>query len=161
MRYFIGIWILLLFGWACSTPMSTIQENSDFTTEELHISTAEETAFSGQNAKGDTVSITDEKTAYEIIIIDPGYYSWLHSIAMPEGYYSQEHMEARNRIYVMNWNQRVQNPLRYDPNLYEMQINYNSNIDYGYQVNYKLYNYFLYFQRKYRQRLGPYLPRIR
>jgi len=160
MRYILGIWILLLFAWACSTPKATVKQNSDFTAEELHISAAEENAFSGQNAKEDTVSIADQKTQYEIIVIDPGYYSWLHSIAMPEGYYSQEFMEARNRIYVINWNQRVQNPLRYDPNLYEMQINYNSNIDYGYEVNYKLYNYFLYFQRKYRQRLGPFLPRI-
>ncbi|MGJ8739147.1 MAG: DUF6146 family protein, partial [Zobellia laminariae] len=30
----------------------------------------------------------------------------------------------------------------------------------GYEVNYKLYNYFIYFQRKYNQRLGPFVPRI-
>ena len=51
-------------------------------------------------------------------------------------------------------------PQRYDPLLYELQINYDPQIDYGYEVNYQLYNYFVYFQRKYGQRLGPFIPRI-
>ena len=46
-------------------------------------------------------------------------------------------LESRNNIYVINWNQRVLNPQRYNPNLYEMQIDYSPNIDYGYEVNYK------------------------
>jgi len=153
--------MLVTVGWSCSTQKNTAVKNTEFEADELQISETEEKAFSGNNATADTVTIADEKTEYEIIVIDPGYYSWLHSIAMPEGYYSQQFMEARNRIYVMNWNQRAQNPLVYDSSLYEMQINYDPNINYGYQVNYKLYNYFIYFQRKYRQRLGPFLPRIR
>ncbi len=108
----------------------------------------------------DTVQITSEETEYEIIIIDPGFNVWLQSIARPEGYYSQHFLENRNQILVTNWNQRVLQPQQYDPNLYMMQIDYDPNIDYGYEVNYKLYNYFVYFQRKYKQRLGPFLPRI-
>lgn len=161
MRFLLGICMLIIFGWSCTTQKNTAVKYIEFEADELQISEIEEKAFSGNNAIVDTVTIADEKTEYEIIVIDPGYYSWLHSIAMPEGYYSQQFMEARNRIYVMNWNQRAQNPLVYDSSLYEMQINYDPNIDYGYQVNYKLYNYFIYFQRKYRQRLGPFLPRIR
>ncbi|WP_368662325.1 DUF6146 family protein [Zobellia laminariae] len=69
-------------------------------------------------------------------------------------------MESRNQIFVANYNQKVMQPMRYDPNLYEQQINYEPNTDYGYEVNYKLYNYFIYFQRKYNQRLGPFIPRI-
>lgn len=106
------------------------------------------------------VTIADEETEYEIIIIEPGFYAWLNSIARPEGYYSQNFLENRNQIYVMNWNQRVLNPTTFNPNLYELQINYDPNIDYGYEVNYKLYNYFIFFQRKYNQRLGPFFPRI-
>jgi len=51
-------------------------------------------------------------------------------------------------------------PQRFDPNLYELQIDYQQGIDYGYEVNYKLYNYFIYFQLTYKQRLGPFIPRI-
>jgi hypothetical protein len=64
----------------------------------------------------------------------------LQSIARPEGYYSQSFLENRNQLYVVNWNQRVLQPLRYNPNLYELQIDYQPHIDFGYELNYKLYN---------------------
>lgn len=108
----------------------------------------------------DTVSIASEETEYEIIIIEPGFNFWLQSIARPEGYYSQSFLENRNRLMVINWNIRVTTPSRFDPDLYLLQIDYDPGIDYGYEVNYKLYNYFIFFQRKYNQRLGPFLPRI-
>ena len=108
----------------------------------------------------DTTKIANEETEYEILIIDPGFNAWLASIARPRGYYGQSFLESRNRIYVMEWNQRVLQPMRFDPSLYEMQINYDYNTDYGYEVNYQLYNYFIYFQRKYNQRLSGFVPRI-
>ncbi|UII75952.1 DUF6146 family protein [Flagellimonas sp. HMM57] len=126
--------------------------------EVLEISKQEQAYFDIE--EGDAVEIKDEESEYEIIIIDPGFNTWLLSIAQPQGYYSQSFLESRNNILVINWNQRVMQPQRYNPNLYELQINYDSNIDYGYEVNYKLYNYFIYFQRKYNQRLGPFFPRI-
>ena len=128
------------------------------TQEGLDISDAESRVF--RATEGDAVVISDEETEYEIVIIDPGFYSWLVSFARPEGYYSQTFLENRNAIYVTNWNQRVLLPGQFDPNLYEWPIDYDPKIDYGYEVNYKLYNYFIYFQRKYNQRLGPYVPRL-
>lgn len=126
--------------------------------ESLSISNAEKKAF--EQVEGDTITISSDKTEYEIIIIEPGFYTWLNSIAKPEGYYSQSFLENRNYLMVLEWNQRVLQPMRYNPNLYELQIDYSQDIDYGYEVNYKLYNYFIYFQRKYNQRLGPFIPRI-
>ena len=108
----------------------------------------------------DTVRIANDSLEYEILIIEPGFNSWLASTAKPEGFYSQTYMETRNRQYVTEWNQRVLQPRRYDPSLYELQINYQYNLDYGYEVNYKLYNYFIYFQLTYNQRLGSFVPRI-
>ena len=128
------------------------------TTKSTAVTDTEKETFNQQDA--DTVAIENPKLEYEIIIIEPGFYNWLQSIAKPEGYYSQSFLESRNQIYVINWNQRVLQPFQYDPNLYEMQINYDPFVDYGYEVNYKLYNYFIYFQRKYRQQLGPFVPRI-
>lgn len=126
--------------------------------ESLLISDQEKEAF--EQVEGDTISITSDKTEYEIIIIEPGFMTWLNSIARPEGYYSQNFLENRNYLMVLEWNRRVLQPLQFNPNLYELQIDYRQDIDYGYEVNYKLYNYFIYFQRKYNQRLGPFLPRI-
>ncbi|MCR9263171.1 MAG: DUF6146 family protein [Flavobacteriaceae bacterium] len=126
--------------------------------EALDISDEEQAVFNSQEEK--EVEIKDEESEYEIIIIEPGFYNWLLSIARPEGYYSQSFLENRNQLLVMEWNRRVVQPGNFNPNLYMFQIDYDPNIDYGYEVNYKLYNYFVYFQRKYKQRLGPFLPRI-
>jgi hypothetical protein len=108
----------------------------------------------------DTVRIANEELDYEIIIIDPGFESWLYGRAKPKGYYSQSFLESRNRLFVTEWNLRVLQGLRFDPLLYEMQIDYQYHIDYGYEVNYKLYYYFIYFQLEYNQRLTGFIPRI-
>ena len=128
------------------------------TKELISISNDEKEAF--EQVEGDTITISSDKTEYKIIIIEPGFYTWLNSIAKPEGYYSQSFLENRNYLMVLEWNRRVLQPLQYSPNLYELQIDYAQNIDYGYEVNYQLYNYFIYFQRKYNQRLGTFIPRI-
>lgn len=108
----------------------------------------------------DIVRIINDDLEYEITIIEPGFNSWLASIARPKGYYSQSFMETRNRLMVMNWNNRVLQPQRYNSRLYEMQINYDFNTNYGYDVNYKLYNYFIYFQITHKQQLSSFIPRF-
>ncbi len=108
----------------------------------------------------DIVRITNDDLDYDITIIEPGFNTWLASIARPKGYYSQNFMETRNRLMVTNWNNRVLQPQQYNSNLYEMQINYDLNTNYGYDVNYKLYNYFIYFQLTYKQQLSSFIPRI-
>ncbi len=102
---------------------------------------------------GDTITLSSEESEYDIIIIEPGFNTWLISTARQKGYYSQQYLENKNIFYVNAWNQRVLQPQQFNPNLYELQIDYNSRIDYGYDVNYKLYNYFIYFQNQYRQNL--------
>lgn len=108
----------------------------------------------------DTVTIANDDLEYQIIIIEPGFNSWLMSTAKSEGYYSQQYLENKNYLYVNEWNNRVIQPQRYNPNLYELQIDYQNGIDYGYEVNYKLYNYFIYFQITYNQQLAGFVPRI-
>lgn len=160
-RVNIRIWnliLVLVLVSACTSSKQVSQTEESKESTPLSISQAEEQAF---NATGEgEVRIGDEESEYEIIIIDPGFYTWLKSIARPEGYYDQTFLESRNQLYVLNWNQRALGLYNADPNLYLMQINYEPGIDYGYEVNYKLYNYFIYFQRKYKQRLGPFVPRI-
>jgi hypothetical protein len=103
------------------------------------------------NTISDTIRIANDSLEYEIIIIEPGFNSWLVT-QRPRGYYSESFLETRNHIYVTEYNQRVMQPQRFDPNLYLQQINYESTTHYGYEVNYLLYNYFIYFEQRYRQR---------
>jgi hypothetical protein len=112
-----------------------------------------------KNPNNDTIRISNEELEYEIIIYDPGFNAWLLSNARPRGYYSQSYLEARNRIWVLEWNLRANLPLQYR-NLYEMRIDYDSNTNYGYEVNYLLFNYLVYFQQKNNVNLGGFSPRI-
>ena len=136
--------LLICFGiYSCKTPHKINASISEVKT-----------------AAQDTVRIANDELEYEILIIEPGFNFWLQSVAKPEGYYSQGFLESRNIFYVTEWNNRVFQPQRYDPNLYELQIDYSPSIDYGYEVNYKLYNYFIYFQLHYKQQLTGFVPRI-
>ncbi|HLV14439.1 MAG TPA: DUF6146 family protein [Xanthomarina sp.] len=110
--------------------------------------------------ENDTVSIANNDLEYELIIIEPGYNLWLETQARPRGYYEQDFMETRNRQYVDAWNDRALKPLQYPSGLYDSRIYYDPTVDYGYEVNYKLYNYFIYFQLTYKQQLTSYIPRI-
>lgn len=102
----------------------------------------------------DTIRIANDSLEYEIIIIEPGFSLFINSIARPRGYHSQSYLENKNRFLVQEYNTRVSNPFRYNPNLYLQQINYEPNIDYGYEVNYLLYNYFVFFSTEYNQRFS-------
>lgn len=133
--------VILCVILSCKTPKNTIA-NAD----------------KPLTAQNDTVKIANEELQYEVIIIDPGFSTWLATNAYPRGYHSQSYMENKNQLYVSEWNRRVMQPLLYDASLYEMTINYEPNIDYGYEVNYLIYNYMIYFQNTYKQRLNGYVP---
>lgn len=128
---FLAVFILGLLVWSCaSTPKST-----------------------DKNSKEVPVVIKNDSLEYEVIIIDQGFNMYLNTQAKPVGFYSQNYLENKNRFYVTSWNYRASNPAQYNPNIYENVIDYDPNVNYGYDVNYKLFNYFEFAQRKYRMRL--------
>ncbi|MGG5486109.1 DUF6146 family protein [Gaetbulibacter sp. PBL-D1] len=143
MKAFVYTILLALFVFSCNSTKTVTEHSAPKTISEE-----------------DTVRITNDELEYEIIIIEPGFNTWLQSVARPEGYYSQDFLENRNLQYVIAWNQRVMQPQQFNPDLYAMQIDYQNGIDYGYEVNYKLYNYFIYFQLTYKQKLAGFIPRI-
>ena len=100
----------------------------------------------------DTIRITNHEIEYEIIILETGFDSWLTTNARPIHYYSEQFLKAKNRVYVANWNSRVLGS--FNRALYNFQIDYDYGIDYGIEVNYTLYNYFLFFEQKYNQKLA-------
>lgn len=102
----------------------------------------------------DTVRIANDSLEYEIIVIEPGFNLFINSIARPRGFYSQSYLENKNRFLVQEYNSRVNQPFNYNRNLYIQEINYDNYVDYGYEVNYMLYNYFVFFSREYNQRFS-------
>ncbi|MBF0693570.1 MAG: hypothetical protein IR153_00760 [Flavobacterium sp.] len=112
---------------------------------------------SAATSAGDTIRIANDSLEYEVIIIDPGFNSWLATRAFPRNYYSLNYLENKNKIWVSEFNNRVVQPQRFG-DLYQMRIDYQPQIRYGYEVNYLLYNYLVYFQNTNRQRLGGNVP---
>jgi hypothetical protein len=100
----------------------------------------------------DTVRIANDSLEYEILIIEPGFNSWLVT-QRPRGFYEQVWLENRNIIRVTQYNNRVLNSIQFDPNIYLQQIDYQRDVDYGYEVNYLLHNWFEFFEKRYKQKL--------
>lgn len=103
-------------------------------------------------AKGDalTAKITEpesDSTEYELIVMDARYDSFL-ATQPPKEFYSNEYYRNWNIQYVTEWNIRHSSPLRYG-DFYQTQIDYSPNIDYGIELNYQLYNYFLFIEKEY------------
>ena len=113
MRYFVIIFILVIAFASCDSSRKVIQKGEAIT-----------------DASNDTVRIANDSLEYEIIIIEPGFNAWLVT-QYPRGHYSQTYLENRNRIFVTEYNRRVQNFQLFDPNLYILEINYDFDIDYG------------------------------
>ena len=86
-------------------------------------SKAQKTFEDKPKLESDTIRISNEEIEYDVIIIDGGFTSWFNSYARPRNYYTQSYLEARNRIWVLEWNRRAMLPSQYNPNLYEMTIN--------------------------------------
>lgn len=104
--------------------------------------------FQSQEQPSDTLLIPGgDSTEYDIIIIEVGYENWLITNAQPKWYYSNEYYRNKNQFYVIDWNNRVIESMGRPP--FEEQIFYNPNIDYGLDVNYKLYWYFKFMEHKY------------
>ncbi len=133
MKYLFTILVFSLVVVSCDTSKSTVKSGP------------EDTGFS------DTVRIANDSIEYEIIIIEPGFNSWLIT-QPPKGYYGLSYLETRNMEYVTEYNYRVYAP-GFNKNLYVQEINYDPSVSYGLEVNYLLYNYFKYFEITYNQKL--------
>lgn len=96
--------------------------------------------------KNDTTAVEDS-TKYELIVMDPGFESYLVTQPSPN-YYSQQYYETWNQQYVTEWNYRHNNPLTYG-SFYETRIDYSPHEDYGLELNYRLYYYFQFIKDEY------------
>ncbi len=135
MKYFAFILISVIIFYSCNSGQTTIKGSSD---------------SKPQVSKNDTIRIANDELEYEILIIEIGFDSWLVT-QPPMGHYGLTYLESKNRLYVLEYNNRVHQDL--NRKIYEEEINYDPNINYGLEVNYLLFNYFKYFQQKYKQKL--------
>lgn len=92
----------------------------------------------------------NDEGEYDIIVFDSQYDYFLEAVAFPESYYSESYYHNKNVFYVNEWNYRHNLPLRYNPNIYEVSIDYSPQIKYGKTFEYKLYNFFKFIEWKHK-----------
>ena len=98
----------------------------------------------------DTISV--DSIEYELIILDPGFDTWL--LARPsKEYHTLEFYENMNRLFVAEWNYRYTTIRNHGD--YDSYIDYNPETDYGIDLNYKLYYYFRFLKRGIRRSCIP------
>jgi hypothetical protein len=107
----------------------------------IHIDIYSQNKRDNSKVKSDTVSV--DSLEHKLIINDHGFETWLIT-QPPMNFYSKSYYEQRNRLYVSEWNQRYMS--NRGRGRYETYIDYDYSIDYGLEMNYKLYNYFRYFE---------------
>ncbi|TQD40163.1 DUF6146 family protein [Haloflavibacter putidus] len=104
---------------------------------------------SGQNENSSQGN--NQHLTYEVLIKEPGFIAWKKN--QPQiNTYKLGFLKEKNTDFINNFNKRVDNS-EYDKELYLSEINYDENREYGKEVHYNLYNYFIYFQEKYKQDL--------
>lgn len=92
---------------------------------------------------------------YELIVFDPGFDFWLSSNSFQKNQYSNAYLQSMNNLYVTEWNRRYSLGSR----LIESYIDYNPFNEYDFELNYKLFMYFKYFEESNRIKLLPYRSR--
>lgn len=90
-----------------------------------------------------------DSTEYDIIVMDPGFESWFIKNRKQPWYHTKEILAVKNWQYVISWNQKVRDgqfQMRNPRNPFTEHIEYRRDLDYGLDVNYKLYYYFKYIE---------------
>ena len=101
------------------------------------------------DSEGQKVELTsdNDSTEYSLIVLDGRFESYLAT--QPSAiFYSQQYYEGWNRQYVSEWNLRHRNPSRYGA-FYATEIDYDPQVDYGLELNYRLYYYFQFIKDEY------------
>ncbi|WP_372950163.1 DUF6146 family protein [Mariniphaga sp.] len=123
MKQIILIVIAFLFVLACSTQKGVvkIEENKD-----------------------EMVAVEDS-IEYQLETFDSKFETWYALHNNPSQYRSQQYYENWNRQYVNAWNYNATQPGK--SSFFEPIVGYEPNIDYGFELNHRLFYYFMYVER--------------
>lgn len=109
----------------------------------------QKTSLQNRNPDVQIKSEEADSTEYEIIVIDPGFESWFITNRKPVWYYEQSYLETWNLRYVSAWNEKVMSrryQQAYPDNPFDERIDYRPQINYGLDLNYKLFHYFKFIE---------------
>jgi hypothetical protein len=87
----------------------------------------------------------NDSLGYELETFDLKFETWYTLQNNPSQYRSQSFYEGWNKLYVAAWEAKAMDPVR-NP-FFEPIIGYDPTVDYGFELNHKLFYYFQYVER--------------
>ncbi len=127
MKNLIILAIFSTFIWSCSTSSKKLTEN--------------------QRTVIPTQKKTDSADEWEVTVFDAEYENFVATRAQPKALFTESNLKSRNIILVNEWNSRFYS--RANPNFYEVAIDYDQKENYGFDFEYRLYQFFAYCNWKY------------
>ncbi|WP_374442051.1 DUF6146 family protein [Epilithonimonas sp.] len=89
----------------------------------------------------------DSADEWEITVFDTDYETFVATRAQPKSMFTESGLKSRNQLLVTEWNNRFFSGI--NPNFYEVAIDYDVNEKYGFDFEYRLYQFFAYCNWKY------------
>lgn len=86
----------------------------------------------------------DDSLEYELETFDTKFETWYMLHDSPALYHSQSYYEGWNRQYVSAWNTNAMNARK--SSFFETIVGYDPTVDYGFELNHKLFYYFQYVE---------------
>ncbi len=90
-------------------------------------------------------TLPEDSISYELIVLDPGFESWYMLHGTPTKYRSQSYYESWNHQYVNEWNYNAS--LSRKRSFFQPIHGYELGVDYGFELNHKLFYYFQYVEQ--------------
>ena len=85
-----------------------------------------------------------DSTEYELLVFDPQFETWFMTNYSPAKDHSNEYYQSWNNQYVTDWNYHYMTG--HNSNIFENYIDYDDFVNYGIELNRKLYYYFRYVE---------------
>jgi len=127
MKNFIILTIISVFIWSCVTNKKPRAED--------------------QKPSIATQKKTDSADEWEITVFDAEYETFVASRAQPRSMFTESSLKSRNTILVTEWNSRFYSGT--NRNFYEVAIEYDPKENYGFEFEYRMYQFFAYCNWKY------------
>ena len=92
----------------------------------------------------DNKAVPDDSIKYELETFDTRFETWFKLHDNPALYHSETYYATWNRQYVDAWNYNAGDPSKSD--FFEPIVGYDPGVDYGFDLNHKLFYYFMYVE---------------
>jgi Family of unknown function (DUF6146) len=93
--------------------------------------------------KNIAVNVNDS-TGYELLVFDPQFETWFMTNYSPAKDHSNEYYQSWNNQYVTDWNYHYM--AGHYTSVFENSIDWDDSVNYGIELNRKLYYYFRYVE---------------